>query len=403
MLYCFVEGHPLLRPGSKTGTAEPKPSKGHGLKTIHAYVLKEMLPSFFLSVTLLTLLFMVNKVFLYLELVLNDKVSIGQTLLLYLSLIPFILSLTVPMAMMVGTLLSFGRLSSDMEVTAFKSGGGHLFHLIAPLLLLGACMTILMLFFNDRVMPEAKFFFNKTESNIIQNKADIAIRENVFIDQFEGHQFFIDHKDPTGNLSGIMVFDHWAPGGTVQTTVAKTGTIYTDPKSYQVFFDLRDGVMSWANSNYRTFNRLVFDRYSIRLKLEGQVSSHKKDYEEMDLNEIDHAIQSEKDVEQINHLRTELQKRLSLPFACLILPWFCAPLGLWLRSKGLMGFVLGFILIALYYLIFFFGQTLSNDGRISPFLGLWGANLILGLGGFMVYLLALTEKPFFRTRFPSNS
>jgi lipopolysaccharide export system permease protein len=158
------------------------------LKTIHAYVLKEMLPSFLLSVTLLTLLFMVNKVFLYLELVLNDKVSLGQTLLLYLSLIPFILSLTVPMAMMVGTLLSFGRLSSDMEVTAFKSGGGHLFHLIAPLLVLGAGMTILMLFFNDRVMPEAKFFFKRTEFEIVRNKADVAIRENVFIDQFEGPQ-----------------------------------------------------------------------------------------------------------------------------------------------------------------------------------------------------------------------
>ncbi|HVZ82012.1 MAG TPA: LptF/LptG family permease [bacterium] len=371
------------------------------MKTIHAYVLKEMFPSFLLSVSLLTLLFMVNKVFLYLDLVLSNKVSLGQTLFLYLSLLPFILSLTIPMAMMVGTLLSFGRLSSDMEVTAFKSGGGHLFHLIAPILFLGVGMTALMLFFNDRIMPEAKFFFKKTEFDIVRNKADVAIRENVFIDQFEGHQFIIGRKDPSGTLSDIKVFDHWAPGATVQTTLARTGSVSTDQKNYQVFFDLRDGVMSWANSNFHTYNRLFFDRYTIRLKLEGRIPGSndlKKDYEEMDLPEIRRSIGTETDPERIDHLRAEFQKRLALPFACLILPWFCAPLGLWLRSKGFMGFVLGLILIFLYYLMFIFGQTMSNEGRLSPFLGLWGANLVLGAGGFLVYFLAVTERPLFRRR-----
>lgn len=396
MLYCVFEGLNPLRPADPPDLNRVK---GPGLKTIHAYVLKETLPSFLLSVTLLTLLFMVNKVFLYLELVLDNKVSLGQTFLLYLSLLPFILSLTVPMAMMIGTLLSFGRLSSDMEVTAFKSGGGHLIHLIAPLLVLGGLMAVLMLFFNDRIMPEAKFFFRKTEFEIVRNKANVAIRENVFIDQFEGHQFLVGQKYPSGTFARVRVFDHWAPGATVQTTLAKTGSVYTDQKTYQVFFNLRDGIMSWANNNYHTFNRLFFDRYTIRLNL-APMRSHnlKKDYEEMDLRELRQAAQTEKDPNQLNHLATEYQKRLALPFACLILPWFCAPLGLWLRSKGFMGFVLGIILMALYYLMFFLGQTLSDGGRIDPIWGLWGANMVLGISGFLVYFLAVTERPLFKSR-----
>jgi lipopolysaccharide export system permease protein len=376
------------------------------LKTIHAYVLKEMLPSFLLSVALLTLLFMVNKVFLCLELILNNKVTLGQTLFLYLTFLPVIFSLTVPMAMMVGTLLSFGRLSSDMEVTAFKSGGGHLFHLVAPLLGLGAVMTLAMLFFNDRISPQAKFLSKKMEFDIVRSNADVAIRENVFVDQFEGHQFIIDHKDPSGALSQIKVFDHWSPGPTVQTTVARTGSVFTDQKNYQVFFNLQDGVMSWANENYHTFNRLFFDRYTIRLKLAERLNGDadlKKDYEEMNLRELTQAARAEKDKEQIDHIRTEFQKRIALPFACLILPWFCAPLGLWLRSKGFMGFVLGLILIALYYLMFFLGQTLSSEGRVPAVLGLWGANIILGSGGFLVYFLAVTEKPLFRARAPGKA
>jgi lipopolysaccharide export LptBFGC system permease protein LptF len=129
----------------------------------------------------------------------------------------------------------------------------------------------------------------------------------------------------------------------------------------------------------------------------------KKDYEEMNLRELTQAARAEKDKEQIDHIRTEFQKRIALPFACLILPWFCAPLGLWLRSKGFMGFVLGLILIALYYLMFFLGQTLSSEGRVPAVLGLWGANIILGSGGFLVYFLAVTEKPLFRARAPGKA
>jgi lipopolysaccharide export LptBFGC system permease protein LptF len=53
--------------------------------------------------------------------------------------------------------------------------------------------------------------------------------------------------------------------------------------------------------------------------------------------------------------------------------------------------------------MFIFGQTLSNEGQVSPFLGLWSANLILGFGGFMVYFLAVTERPLFRVKTPGKS
>ncbi len=159
--------------------------QGFLMKTIYRYVLLEMLPSFLLCVAILTLLFMTNKIFLSLDLVLNKKVSISETFLLYFSLLPLILSLTIPMAMMVGTLLAFGRLSSDMEVTAFKSGGGHLLQLISPILVFGFLMTCLMLYFNDKVLPAAQFMVKKIEFNIVKKKADVAIHERVFIDQFE--------------------------------------------------------------------------------------------------------------------------------------------------------------------------------------------------------------------------
>lgn len=357
-----------------------------------------MLPSFLICLTLLTFLFMINKVFLLMDLVLNKKVPILDTLFLYVTLVPFVLSLTTPMSMMVGTLLAFGRLSSDMEVTALKSGGIHLFHLIAPVLAAGLVMTGFMLFFNDRILPAANYAFKVEQFKLLQRQANIAIRDQVFIDQFEGYHFYIDHQSQ-GIFSNVKVFNRFSSGAPLETTLAKTGQLVTDQKTLQLFFHLNDGVMSWDNRNFHTYNRLYFDSYIIHLKLANQLAhlaDVKKDFEEMDLVELTREMASAADPGRLNYVRTEFQKRLSLPFACLALTWFCAPLGLWTRSKGFLGFVLGIIMIFLYYLMFILGMILSQRGSINPLFGLWWANGVMALLGGVLYYLVVTEQSAFR-------
>lgn len=369
------------------------------MKITYRYILMEMMPTFFITVSMLTFLFMTNKVFLLLDLVLNKKAPLVDTLILYLSLIPFVLSLTIPMSMMVATLLAFGRLSSDMEVTAFKSSGIHLFHLIAPVLVFGAVMTIAMLYFNDKILPAANYTFKQTHFKIVQKQANVAIRERVFIDQFEDYQFYIDHLNSDGLFSQVKVFNHWSPQAPVQTTLAKTGSLETNAQKYQMLFHLNDGVMSWDNTNYQTYNRLYFQRYTIHLKLENQlahIDDIKKDFEEMTLNEISAEIKSTKDDGRKRSLHNEFQKRISLPFACVILIWFCAPLGLLMKSKGFVGFTLGLAMIFVYYMMFTVGQILSERGVVNPIIGSWWPNLFLMIVGSFIYYLAVSEHSAFK-------
>ncbi|HTA77840.1 MAG TPA: LptF/LptG family permease [bacterium] len=370
------------------------------MKITYRYILMEIMPTFLITVSMLTFLFMTNKVFLLLDLVLNKKAPLGDTLILYFSLMPFVLSLTIPMSMMVATLLAFGRLSSDMEVTAFKSSGIHLFHLIAPVLAFGALVTVGMLYFNDKILPAANYAFKQTHFKILQKQADVAIRERVFIDQFEGYQFYIDHLNTDGLFSQVKVFNHWAPQAPLQTTLAKTGSLESVAKKYQILFHLNDGVMSWDNDNYQTYNRLYFQHYTIHLKLENQLSHMtdiKKDYEEMDLNELSNEIAATTDNDRKRSLRGEFQKRISLPFACVILIWFCAPLGLWTKSKGFIGFVLGLVMIFVYYLMFTVGQIMSERGLVNPVIGLWWPNLLLLICGCFIYYLVVTEHSAFKS------
>lgn len=346
------------------------------MKTVYRYVLMETLPSFVLSVAVLTLLFMTNKVFLLLDLIINKQAPLGETLLLYLSLVPFCLSTTIPMSLMMATLLAFGRMSSDMEVTAFKSGGMHLFRLILPLLLLGAFLTVLLIFFNDKLLPASKYAYKKVYFKIVQSRADLAIREKVFVDLFEGYQFYIDQVEPDGTFAQVHMFNRPAPKGPLQTILAQHGILVTNPRTLHMYFQLDDGIMTWSNANYQTYNRLSFTRYIVPLNLENQLSQMsdvKKEYEDLDLGELSRDIQSTPDSALKKQMRIEYQQRLSLPFACLALTWFCAPLGLWVRSKGFIGFVLSLIMIFIYYLMYTLGTIFAQKGYVDLMTGIWGA------------------------------
>jgi lipopolysaccharide export system permease protein len=306
------------------------------------------------------------------------------------------------MSLMGATLLAFGRLSSDMEVTACKSSGIHLFRLMLPALAFGALMTAAMLYFNDKVLPAAHFTFKQVHFRILQKQANIAIKERVFIDKFEGYHFYIDQKDRNGVFSNVKAFNRFSQKASVQTTIAKTGELETNQSNYQVFFHMNDGVMTWDNGDFNTYNRLYFQRYDVRLKLDSQLShiaDLKKDYEDMDLGEISREIERTNDTDRKRSLQNEFQKRISLPFAGIVLIWFCAPLGLWTRSKGFIGFVLGIAMIFIYYLMFTLGQILSEKGSVHPIVGLWWANVALTLAGGFIYYLVVTEHAALK-RFP---
>ena len=117
----------------------------------------------------------------------------------------------------------------------------------------------------------------------------------------------------------------------------------------------------------------------------------------MNLSEISNEIETTTDNDRKRSLRNEFQKRLSLPFACVILIWFCAPLGLWMKSKGFIGFVLGLAMIFVYYMMFTVGQIMSERGIVNPIIGAWWPNIFLFIVGGFIYYLVISEHSAFKS------
>lgn len=365
------------------------------MKTVHRYILQELLPLFVICAASLTFVFLINKVFLWMDLVLNKGVPIWDVLQLYLSIVPFFLAMTVPMSALVATLLALGRLASDMEVTAFKSSGVHMAHLMAPVLAFGLVLTGLMIVFNDRVLPASNFLFKKVTYRIVKNQASVAIKERVFIDRFQGCQIYIDRQDKNGVLSDIKVFLKNA-GEPLQTVLARSGKLITNPDTLQVYLHLKDGVAMTAGKDaYQTYNQLFFRNYRYHLNLPNSLanlSALKKDFLEMDLKELRAEARSTDDEARRRRLEVEYHKRLSLPFACLVVTWVSAALGLWFRRGGFLAFAYGVVLVFIYYLLFVMGEALSLKRGLPPPLGLWGANALFALLGMLFYQVVVHER-----------
>jgi lipopolysaccharide export system permease protein len=92
---------------------------------------------------------------------------------------------------------------------------------------------------------------------------------------------------------------------------------------------------------------------------------------------------------------TEVHKRFSLAFSCFFFMLFGVPLGLWLRRGGIgTGFIVGLVFFAIYYILLLAGENLSENGKLSPFLGMWLPNLILVLP-----VIELSSRSFFEISF----
>src|SRR5437763_279745 len=93
------------------------------MRILSRYILKEFLSNVILGLLIFTFVLLLDKLFELADLLLNKGVGIGLTLKLLFLLLPSSLSLTLPMSVLLGALLTFGRLSENSEITAVRASG----------------------------------------------------------------------------------------------------------------------------------------------------------------------------------------------------------------------------------------------------------------------------------------
>lgn len=367
------------------------------MQRIDRYIFREMMLPFALNVLFFTFIFLITQILEITDMVVNFKVGLATVgrLLLYSS--PFFLQFTIPMSVMVTILVTFLRLSGDLEIIALKAGGYSMQRLLVPVIAVCCCGAVLTAWMTFWGLPWGKLSFRHLVTEIAAKHADIALKPRTFNDSFENVTLYISEVDRNrGILSDIFIEDARGEQG-MGTVIAPRGKFVTDPDNLTCHLRLFDGMVLRSAPGALRLDSIRFATYDLQLdfRSKGAVVKKKKDKEEMLFPELLQYIATLKPGgKRYNAALMKLHEKFSLPAACFALGLMAFPLGIRpLNRREVSGIRTGLFYFLVYYVLLTMGWSLGETGVYPPAAAMWSPNLVMGGAGFWLFLRIAKEKP----------
>jgi lipopolysaccharide export system permease protein len=192
---------------------------------LYRYILKKHILPFIYSLAIIIFILSMQFVVQLLANIIAKGLSPQVVLELYLINIAWVVALAIPMAILVSTLMAFGQMSADNEITAIKASGYNLSYLLKPVLAAAGVFMIITIYFNNDILPDANHHAANLLSDISRKKPAVLIEPNILITSFENYGIFVKKVNPnTGFLKDIKIFS-FPPNEDPTTTVAESGEI----------------------------------------------------------------------------------------------------------------------------------------------------------------------------------
>lgn len=206
------------------------------------HILREHIAPFFYSLVVVTGLFLVDFVVQVLDSILTKGLAWRVVLELFFLNAAWMLALSVPMSVLVASLMAFGRMSADGEIDAMRSAGLHPAKMLLPGMTMGALLAAGLVWFNDRVLPQANFRAASLREDISRKRPAVLLQPRTVIEDFDGFRLWIGANDPkTDSLRDIHIFQLDKAGGQPTVITAKGGKVKLDSAKDAWVFSLRDG------------------------------------------------------------------------------------------------------------------------------------------------------------------
>ncbi|MFZ2938183.1 MAG: LptF/LptG family permease [Candidatus Omnitrophota bacterium] len=354
------------------------------MRILRNYFLKEFIGPLFLSLGVLTFVMLIGNLVKIADLVINKGVNIFSVSKLFILMIPFLLTYTLPISALTASLLSLGRLSSDNEITAIKASGINIFRLILPQLVFGLILSLMLVVFNDRVIPYAHFASRKTLMEVGIKNPTAALEPGVFINSFQKYILFI-YRIEENKLFNVRIYEP-REGKPTRTIVAKRGEFISLPEKNMIKLKLIDGSSDEPDPQEPTnFYKLNFKTYFMGLDLaqaqkKGDIEKKPKD---MTIHELLKEIEKlKKEGVDPSPLITEINMKISLAFSCFVFILLGSSLAIITRRREKsINFGLAFLIAGLFYLLLIGSETLALEGYLNPTFALWIPNITLGAIG----------------------
>jgi LPS export ABC transporter permease LptG/LPS export ABC transporter permease LptF len=360
------------------------------LKILDRYLIREIALPFLLGLVVLTFVLEIPPLLREAEALVAKGVEWRVILRVLLTLLPQALALTIPMAVLLGVLVGFGRISADREFVAMQACGVSLWRLSRSVLLVAAIATAATAHQIIIALPDANQTFREITFGIVASRVEQNVKPRVFFEDFPERVIYVRDLPPEGGWRDVFLADTSRPD---HTTVyfAREGRILIDREQELVQLQLIDGTShTTSGSKPEAYERTEFDRIAINLdpatvfRRPPPKGPPEKTFAELRATIDAAAAQGQPATSE----RFMYQYKLALPITCPILALIGLALGATARKDGrLASFVLGFAVILVYYVLLYGARAFAMGGRLDPGIAPWVPNFIMGIAGLTMAIV----------------
>ena len=251
------------------------------MKKLDQFILKSFIGPFFAILAITIFILVMQFLWLYID----ELVGKGLEFKVILEFLMWgscqVLPLALPLATLLSSMMTFGAMGENYELTAMKASGISLARILTPAMVAGALIAVAAFFIGDRLVPYSINQIYTMRDDIGRTKSEIKIPVGTFYDGIEGYILRIDDRDKeTGMMYGVMVYDHTTDKGNLRLTVADSGIMKMSKAKDYLTFQLYDGT-NYQETNTRKYRdttlalqRIHFSRQEMVIPLENYSFQH---------------------------------------------------------------------------------------------------------------------------------
>jgi lipopolysaccharide export system permease protein len=372
---------------------------------IQRYIFKEFLPPFGISLIFFSFIFLLTQLPEIANYVVNFQIGISTVSLLLLYSMPYFLQFTIPMAAMISVLLTFLRMSGDMEIVALKAGGVHVYRLLPPVLVFGLIAVLLTAAMAIFALPQGRKQTKLTLYNIAAAHVDMGLKPRQFLEFYQDVVIYVHEIDHATKILYDVFIEDRRSGKTNITVIAPQGQLSYDQEQAVAYLRLLNGTIHQVDLLERRASTLDFATYDVRLDVRRNVENLKNESEhvqEMSLARLRDRIRSvPQNSDAYYKALKEWHRKFSLPSASLVMTLLAMPLGIRARSsQRAYGIGLGLFFFLLYYVLLSLGWVLAESGIYPPALGMWTPNAVILVLALIMLGRTAKEKPLLMPALP---
>ena len=362
------------------------------MRILSRYILGEVTSHALLGTAIFTFIIFARELGQILELVVRNSAPLPSAMELFFLIIPAALTITLPAGVLIGILIGLSRLAADSEITAMKASGVGIWSFLRILSIFFLTAWLLALANNVYLAPRSQAALSRLQDRLKGSQVSFEIQPRVFYEGFPKMVLYVnDVKSAQGAAiwKGVFIADTSTPEAP-KITLAEQGILVSEGKNALHLHLLNGSLHESDPTTPDKYQISTFEETDLPITLPE--SGAAKDQPPSSISEIPTfqlppLAQTAKSPAAARWYWIEFHRRFALPTACIVLALVGFPLGLSAKKGGKSaGFVLTITLVFAYYFVSLTGVSLARQGRISPGLGVWLANIVcLGAGAFLLW------------------